>query len=82
MTFPYPRAGFSVAVFNAGIYYQLAYAGLSAREVIWEAAEHYLAPSFNSFNNPNHEGLPPEAMFMGIRTRSAIAGTPARVIVT
>lgn len=80
--FSYPRSGFSLAVFNAGVYYQLAFMGLSGRDYQWEIGEHFLAPSFNSFNNPDHEGIPPGSRFSGIRIRSAIVNTPARVIVT
>jgi hypothetical protein len=80
--FEYPRTGFSLAVFNAGIFYQLAYQGISTREVRWRFAEHYLAPSFNSFNSPTNEGMPPGTLFMGIRTRSAVPGTPARVTIS
>lgn len=82
MYFQFPRTGFSLTVFNAGIFYQLAYRGISARDVRWQFSEHYLAPSFNSFSNPAHEGLPPDVMFMGIRARSAVSGTPATVTIT
>jgi hypothetical protein len=81
VVFPHPRPGFALSVFNATIYYQLAAPGLSARDVQWEVAEHFLAPSFNNFNNPVHEDLPPGTLFAGIRIRTAILNTPARVTV-
>jgi hypothetical protein len=79
--FPYQRAGFSANVLNAAIMYQLAIYGPAGREASWEALEHRLDPSLNSFNNVTHEGFPAGTYFAGIRIRSAVAGTPAVVTV-
>jgi hypothetical protein len=79
--FSYPRTGFSVAVFNAGVFYQIATIGINARDYRWEHGEHFLAPSFNSFNNPDHEGIAPGTKFGGVRIRAAAINNPATVIV-
>jgi hypothetical protein len=61
--------------------YQLATFGPAGREPAWEALEHRLDPSLNSFNDVAHEGFPPGTQFAGIRIRSAVTGTPAIVTV-
>lgn len=79
--FAFPRPSFSVQVYNAAVFYQLAILGIADREASWEPREHMLVPSMNSFRNPIDEGFPEGSKFAGIRLRSLLASAPARVTV-
>jgi hypothetical protein len=81
--FPLPKPGFSVQIFNAGIVYQLAMPGASgnSNDYNWNTLEQTSAPALLSFNTPESEGLPEGNKFVGIRVKSALAGTPAVVSV-
>jgi hypothetical protein len=59
--------------------YQIAIFPPAGRGESWEALEHRLDPSLNSFNNVTHEGFPAGSAFAGIRIRSALLGVPAVV---
>jgi hypothetical protein len=75
------RPSFSLFVFNAGVFYQLALYPLTGGDVEWEPGEHYLAPSNNTFRDPAAEGFPAGRQFGGVRVRAANATFPARVTV-
>lgn len=79
--FPQWRPGFALNVSNSSVYYQLGYAFPGDREPTWENAEHFLIPTFNTFQDVVHEGLPPHSLFAAIRLRSGAAGQPAIVTV-
>lgn len=82
--FTKPRPSFSLNVTNAAVVYQLMYIGadqVNTRDITTESLEHFIPPSFNRFSNPEGEGLPEGSRFAGIRIRSAVIATPARVTV-
>lgn len=79
--FPFMRPGFSLDISNATVYYQLAYMMPGDRQPVWQALETVKLPTLNSFNNPVMDGLPAGSLYGGIRLRSAIINTPARVTV-
>lgn len=75
------RPSFSMQVFNAGVYYQLALYPRGGRDLEWEPGEHFLGPSLNSFRDPKSEGFPEDREFGGVRVRNSAAGVPASVTV-
>jgi hypothetical protein len=81
VNFSFARKSFSMQVYNAGIFYQLATFGPAGTEASWESGEHFLAPTLNSFRSAEDEGFPAESMFAGIRVRSAVPSVSASVTV-
>lgn len=81
VTFMRARAGFTIQVNNAAVYYQVGHLLPGIPAVNWEPGEHFLQPSIAAFKDPALEGLPMGAMFGAVRLRSAAAGVPARVSV-
>lgn len=83
VVFTQPKTGFALNVANAAIYYQLAIPGQSGQlgNYTWESIEHYLLPTYTNFRNPSDEGFSGSQFFAGVRVRSAVTGTPARVTV-
>jgi hypothetical protein len=82
--FPFPRGSFSVQVTNAAVYYQVSAVAppLSPKSHSnWEPGEHFSLPAFLSFRDPTAEGFPAQSVFTGIRIRSAVTGTPARITI-
>lgn len=79
--FSHPRAGFSVQVFNAAVYYQVGVISPAGRGTDWESLEHFMAPSYAMFRDPTSEGFAPNTKFAGIRFRSAVTNTPGNVSV-
>jgi hypothetical protein len=80
--FSFARKAFAVNVFNAAIYYKVGVTAQSGRDIVWESDEHFLAPSLSTFEDPTAEGFAEGVKFAGIKLRSAVAGTPARVTVS
>lgn len=80
VTFPRGRAGFTVTVNTAAVFYQLAYFMPGDREPSWVLAENNLAAVFASFRDVEAEGLPAGSQFGGIRFRS-LGTTPGIVSV-
>lgn len=77
--FPRPTDGFSVQVYNAGIFYRLLYVPrntLRTGAYQEDAVEHFAGPSFITFSQAD---APDGGQFAGIRFRSAVAGVPANV---
>jgi len=83
VVFAFPRPAFSLNVTNKAVYYKLAVRGTSdtSRDVSWEALEHQLVPSLNSFRDPANEGFAPGSKYVGIQIRSGATGQSANVTV-
>lgn len=83
VVFAFPRPAFSLNITNKAIMYKLAVRGTSdtSRDISWEALEHQLVPSLNSFRDPANEGFAPGSKYVGIQVRSAAIGQPANVTI-
>lgn len=81
--FTFPKNGFALNVTNAAVFYQVGIPGASgsASDVVWDTLDHYVAPSMTNFVDPAQEGFQGTTKFAGVRVKSAVAGTPARVTV-
>lgn len=77
------RPGFAMNINNAAVYYVLAYCYPGDRAPTWQpdGTEKYITPSFATFRDVTHEGLPAGTTFGGIKFRSGALNTPASVTV-
>lgn len=77
--FQFPRSKFSIQIYNAGIGYKLLYSIQGQAGAFQEeASEHFMGPSYATFSEGDR---PSGVLFAGIKFRSWVTGTPARVTV-